>query len=82
MSYYLQSEQGLRFLYLVGDEGLKRFKTYFIVAKQRRKNEEQEKKIQERGAGVGERKIKDGMDGEMVGSLQLREKRPLWQEAM
>ena len=55
MSYYLQSEQGLRLLYLVGDEGLKRFKTYFIVAKQRRTNEEQEKKIQERGAGVGEK---------------------------
>ena len=80
MSYYLQSEQGLRFLYLVGDEGLKRFKTYFIVAKS--KNKKQRYKKEGRGRGVGERKIKDGMDGEMVGSLQLREKRPLWQEAM
>ena len=76
MSYYLQSEQGLRFLYLVGDEGLKRFKTYFIVAKSKNKKKQRYKK-EGRGRGVGERKIKDGMDGEMVGSLQLREKRPL-----
>ena len=75
MGYYLQSEQGLRFLYLVGDEGLKRFKTYFIVAKSKNKKKQRYKKGM--GARVGERKIKDGMDGDMVGSLQLREKRPL-----
>ena len=76
MGNYLQSEQGLRFLYLMGDEGLKRFKTYFIVAKSKNKKKQRYKKGG-RGRGVGERKIKDGMDGEMVGSLQLREKRPL-----